>query len=148
MISSYEYSINEFVSVSDILNTASAERINLTAILLGMLVQDVWEGKVKRQKKDHGSRFLNLKKRLINEMHRNDIVIHKLNDATIENIRLLCGNRPGWIFNSSLPGVKSVSLTRLVNHDRREALTFDVHHLTMELKIDMKTMPSITISTW
>ena len=65
IISNYEYCINEFVPSNVLLDAALKEKVNLTAISLGMLIQDIWEGKVKKQKKDHGSRFLNLRKRSI-----------------------------------------------------------------------------------
>ena len=67
-----------------VLDAALAEKVNLTAISLGMLVKDVWEGKVKRQKKDHGSRFSNLKKRTIEGMRRNDHIIHELNTQLLK----------------------------------------------------------------
>ena len=133
--------------INVILNAALEEEVNLNAISLGMLIQDVWEGKVQKQKRDHGSRFLNLKKRSINGIHRNDTTIHELNDTTIENICLLCGDRPGWILNSSLASTKSVTLTLLLNPDRNEVVTIDGHHLILELKIDMTTTSTITIST-
>ena len=47
-----------------LLDVTLKEKVNLTAISLGMLIQDIWDGKVKKQKKDHGSRFLNLRRRL------------------------------------------------------------------------------------
>ena len=45
-----------------LLDATLEDKVSLTAISLGMLIQDVWKGKVKKQKRDHGSRFLNLKK--------------------------------------------------------------------------------------
>jgi hypothetical protein len=48
MILNYEYCINEFVPINVILDAAFEERVNLTAISLGILIQDVWEGKVKK----------------------------------------------------------------------------------------------------
>ena len=130
-----------------VLDAALAEKVNLTAISLGMLVKDVWERKVKKQKRDQGSRFINLKKRTIKAMQRNDTIIHELNDAIIESIRVLFCNRPGWIFNSSLDSSKSVTLTRLLSPHHREAVTIDGHYVTIELKMDMARTPSITIST-
>ncbi len=130
-----------------LLEAALKENVNLTAISLGMLIQDVWEGMVKRQKRDHSSRFLNLKKRSNNGIHRNDVAIHELDETTIEKIRLLCCDRPGWILNSSLTTTKSVTLTRLLNPVRMQPVTVDGRHLTLELKIDMTTTPTIIIST-
>ena len=114
-----------------------------------MLIQDVWKGKVKKQKRDHGSRFLNLKKRSrsTDGIHTNKDPIHELNETTIEKIGLLCCDRPGWILNNSLVTTKSITLTRLVNSDRVQPATIDGRHLTLELKIDMSTTPTITIST-
>lgn len=132
-----------------LLDAALEDKVSLTAISLGMLIQDVWEGKVKKQKRDHGSRFVNLKKRSRSTegIHTNDDPIHELNETTIENIGLLCSDRPAWILNSSLATTKSVTLTRLVNSDRIQPVTIDGRHLTLELKIDMSTTPTITIST-
>ena len=56
-----------------LLDAALKEKVNLTAISLGMLIQDIWDGKVKKQKKDHGSGFLNLRRRSINGIHLNDV---------------------------------------------------------------------------
>jgi hypothetical protein len=49
IISNYEYYLNEFVPINAIPEAASKGNVNLTAISLGMLIQEVWEGKVKRQ---------------------------------------------------------------------------------------------------
>ena len=63
IISNYECCINEFVPANVLLEATLKENDNLTAISLGMLIQDVWERKGK--KRDHSSRFLNLKNRFL-----------------------------------------------------------------------------------
>ena len=130
-----------------LLNAALKEKVNLTAISLGMLIQDIWDGKVKKQK-DHGSRFLNLRRRSINGIHLDDVPIHEINETTIENIRLICCDRPGWILNSSLTTTKLVILTHLLNPDHMQPVTINGHHLTLKLKIDVTTTPTITINMY
>ena len=88
------------------------------------------------------------RKKAINGIHLNDVPIHEINETTIGNIRLICCDRPGWILNSSLTTTKSVILTRLLNPDHMQPVTINGHHLTLKLKIDVTTTPTITISTY
>jgi hypothetical protein len=149
IITNYEYCEDEFLPVNAILESASEDNQNLnSARSLGMLIRDVWEGKVKKvSKSDNGAGYLNLRKRSFNELHKNNDIIRELTDKTVEDIRLLCADRPNWVIDSSLLAKKSIVLMHPLNPDRSEAVAIDGHRLTMEINLNMGRAPSMTIST-
>ena len=132
IITNYEYCEDEFLPVNAILESASEDNQNLnSARSLGMLIRDVWEGKVKKvSKSDNGAGYLNLRKRSFNELHKNNDIIRELTDKTVEDIRLLCADRPNWVIDSSLLAKKSIVLMHPLNPDRSEAVAIDGHRLT------------------
>ncbi len=85
---------------------------------LGILICDVWEGKVKRIKHSFNNiRYSNLRKHSRNRLHRNNNGIDELADKTIQDIRSLCANCPKWLIDSSRSDKKILTLMRSPNFD-------------------------------
>ena len=119
---------------------------------LGMLIRDVWDGKVKPRinrvndvSKVTG--YFNLRTRQLNGLHKSNIIINQLTSQTVEDITTLCVDRPGWIIDSSLLNNQSIRLIRPRNPDPCKAVAIDGYRLTQEVEINMVPRPEITIST-
>jgi hypothetical protein len=72
---------DKFLPQNDILEAASEYNfmISLNATSLGILIRDIWEGKVKRIKHGFNNiRYSNLRKRSRNRLHRNNNGIDEL----------------------------------------------------------------------
>ena len=141
-----------FVPIEAILNCAAEEAQHLSSGSLGMLIRNVWEGKVKPRmaRIDDVSKltgYFNLRKRPINRLHKSNIIINELTPQTIEDITTLCADRPGWIVDLSLVNKKSIRLMRPPNPDRCKAVAINGYRLTMEIEINMVQRPVITMST-
>ncbi len=109
---------DKFLPQNDILEATSEYNFRLNATSLGILIRDVWEGKVKRIK--HGfnnTRYSNLRKRSRNRLHRNNNGIDELTDKTIQDIRSLCTNCPKWLIDSSLSDKRILTLMCSPNFD-------------------------------
>ena len=135
-----------------ILDGAAEEAQNISSRSLGMLIRGVWEGKVKPRisrinEIDTVTGYSNLRKRLINGLHKSNTNTCELTHQTIADITLLCADQPGWIVDSSLFKKKSIRLVRPPNPDRSKAVAIDGYRLTLEIKINMVPRPVITIST-
>ena len=116
---------------------------------VGMLIGEIWGEKVKRMvKSDYSIEYLNLKRRSTVGLHRNDDGIHKFTDDKIEDIRLLCAERPSWRIDTSLVSKNTIVLMHPFEVARRETIAVDGHCLSMEIKIVLGKTPTIKISTF
>ena len=94
---------------------------SLNATSLGILIRDVWEGKVKRIR--HGfnnTRYSNLRKRSTDGLHRSVDAIENLTEETIHDIRSLCANRSNWLIDLSLSNKNILTLMRSPNFDGKK----------------------------
>ena len=152
IISHYEYCEGEFVDIKVMLDSALDENRAMNSSSLGMLIRDVWEGKVKPKtslvgdiKKVTG--YFNIRKRPNTDLHKCGAIISEFTDKTIEDLKLLCAGRPGWISDSSNIIKKSIRLIRPLTPCRSNAVAIDGYFLSFEIKINMVPKPTISIST-
>ena len=116
--SNFEYCENQFLTQHDVLEDASKYSHSLNETSLGILIRDVWEGKVKRIRQGlNYTRYSNLRKRSADGLHRSDDSIDNLTEKTIHDIRSLCANRPKWLIDLSLSHKKILTLMRSPNFD-------------------------------
>ena len=150
IISNFEYYGNELVPIKMLLDSAGEDSQNMSPSSLGMLIRDVWEGKVTPKMSrindvDKVTGYLNIRKRPINELHKSNTVITELTRQTVAV--LLSASRPGWIVDSTLLKKKSIRLVHSFNPYPSGPVSIGGYRITMEIKISMVPRPVISIST-
>ena len=82
--SNFEYCKNQFLTKHDVLEAASKYSHNLNVTSLGILIRDVWEGKVKRIRQGlNNTRYSSARKRSADGLHRSDDSIDNLTEKMI-----------------------------------------------------------------